>query len=96
MTSNQPAPKTIAGTIAAHLDVGAVVTAVIGFLMAYLVNSAVGKLDKLTDGVASLNEKMAEVIVRWEYQEKKDSAQDDRIRQIEERLAGWRTRNAPR
>lgn len=68
---------TVAGKIAAHLDVGTVVLAVVGFLMAFLLNSAVSKIDRLADGVASLNEKMVSVLLRWEYQEKRDAVQDE-------------------
>lgn len=89
-----PARASIGSTIAAHLDVGTIVTGIIGFLMVFLIQSGVNKLDKLTDQVGSLNEKMVSVITRAEYQERKDLAQDtrldkhhDRLQHIEDALA---------
>ena len=71
------APRaSLASTIAAHLDVGTIVTAIIGFLMVLLIQSGVGKLDKMTEQISILNDKMVSVLVRTEYQDKRDAAQD--------------------
>ena len=81
-----PPPRSLAGTIAASLDAGTIVTGVLGFMMVLLINMGIGKLDKLSDGVAQLNNKMAEVVTRGEYQDKKDAAQDDRFVRVTDRV----------
>jgi ubiquinone biosynthesis protein UbiJ len=81
-----PPPRTIGGAIAASLDAGTIVTGILGFMMVLLINMGIGKLDKLSDGVAQLNNKMAEVVTRGEYQEKKDAVQDERLLRMSERI----------
>lgn len=83
---NDPPPRSVAGAIAASIDAGTILTGVIGFLMVLLINMGIGKLDKLSDGVSQLNNKMAEVVTRGEYQDKKDAAQDDRFVRLGDRL----------
>lgn len=75
-SSSPAARQGLASTIAAHLDVGTIVTAIIGFLMVLLIQSGVGKLDKMTEQISILNDKMVSVLVRTEYQDKRDAAQD--------------------
>lgn len=65
-----------AKNLAAHLDVGTIVTGVVGFSMVFMVNTGTQKLDKLTDQISQLNEKMAAVLARNEWQAKKDEEQD--------------------
>lgn len=79
--SHPPSPN-VGTKISAHLDVGTIVSGLIGFMLVFLVNLAVGKLDKLTDEMALLNTKMVAVITRSEWQEKKDAVQDERLAQI--------------
>ena len=82
-----PRTRTSIGSkIAAHLDVGTIVTAIIGFLMVTLIQSGVGKLDKLTDQVSQLNERMAAIVTRTEYQKETDGAQNVMINRHDERI----------
>jgi K+-transporting ATPase A subunit len=86
----------IGSKIAAHLDVGTIVTAIIGFLMVTIIQSGVGKLDKLTDQVSQLNERMVAIVTRTEYQKETDSAQNVMLNRIEDRIMALEKLNASR
>lgn len=90
-----PPRQGIASTIAAHLDVGTVVTGVIGFSMVMLIQSGVGKLDKMTEQITALNEKMVSVLIRTEYQDKRDAVQDLAIERHDIRLDAIERQKAP-
>ena len=94
----EPSPPqrvSLASTIAAHLDVGTIVTGIIGFSMVMLIQSGVGKLDKMTEQIAQLNEKMVSVLVRTEYQDKRDAVQDLAIERHDIRLDAMEREKTP-
>ena len=76
----------LGSTIAAHLDFGTIITGMIGFSMVFLIQSGVGKLDKMTEQISQLNEKMVSVLIRTEYQDKRDAVQDVHIERHDSRL----------
>jgi uncharacterized membrane protein YhiD involved in acid resistance len=82
----EPARGTAASKLAAHLDIGTIVTGLIGFLMVMLINNGLGKLEKLTEQMATLSDRMTMVVTRNEFQEKIDAQQDDRLRRQSDRI----------
>lgn len=81
-----PSTSSAASRIAAHLDVGTIVTGVIGFLLVMLVNRGIENLDSLTTEVGKLNLQVGVILEKGRIQERKDERQDERIDRHHERL----------
>ena len=82
-----PNSRSVGSKIAAHLDVGTIVIGVIGFLMIFVLNQGIMRLEKINDQVVIILEKMATMVTRNDYQEKSDEAQNKRLDRLEEALA---------
>lgn len=75
-----------ASRIAAHLDVGTLVTGAVGFVLVLLVNRGINNLDTLTGEVGKLNQQVAVILAKNEAQEKRDATQDSRLEKHREQL----------
>ncbi len=65
-----------AGRISAHLDVGTIVTGILGAVLSFLVHRGISNLDTLTAEVGKLNQQVA--VIRESYAARK--AEEERKR----------------